>query len=531
MPLAASFTSGVLSELLRQLEYAPNETHQRQMIAAEELLEDIEETRLYPEDFITYRITGYRSDRPGARTSVVGEALRRDLVTFIQSLSWDLDLPLQMPRGMAVEMDEVARRLGVSRRTLQRCRREGLVLHYVRLADGHRRLACYPDSLERFLAHSSGRVSRASSFSRLDPGDREAIIERARVIAFEDGTSLNEAARRIAIEHGRGHETIRGILRANDRDSGSPIFQEHGPLTERDVRLIERARRRGIPLAEVGDRLGKSVAALHRAMLRERRRRLRSLPLLWGGNEGDEHLLDAPSLHVDLPHHAIFHETSLLEGSRAVDVDSPGIMLDLKAKSMLVANAASAIAKLPRTPNVAELDIIETRLRHASMLQLRVMLACLPATVDVIESQAHQPLGGLPPGERRSFLQLAVDVLLETIEGVDVHAEVDLSDHCAIAMQAELDRRDTPFKSGRASARYRPAILGLDRMFYEEIPWTWLVPTSSILRRIDEADSRNADLARRRYGLMGNSPRTLQQLADEEGATPATIERWIGSFW
>ena len=136
MPRTAAFTSGVLAELLRQLEYAPHSTHLRQMDAAEQLLDDLLPERLYPEDFITYRITGYRSDRPGTRTSVVGEALQRDLVTFIQSLSWELELPRDRSRGAAVEMDELARRLGVSRRTLQRCRNDGLVLHYVRQDDG-----------------------------------------------------------------------------------------------------------------------------------------------------------------------------------------------------------------------------------------------------------------------------------------------------------------------------------------------------------------------------------------------------------
>ena len=166
MPRTAAFTSGVLQELLRQLEYAPRETHLRQMDAAEDLLNDLHPDRLYPEDFITFRITGYRSDRPGDRVSVVGAALQRDLVTFIQALSWDLDLPTNGPRGSAVEMDALARRLGVSRRTLQRCRSEGLVLHFVRQDDGHRRLACYPDALDRFLNASGGRLASASSFSR-----------------------------------------------------------------------------------------------------------------------------------------------------------------------------------------------------------------------------------------------------------------------------------------------------------------------------------------------------------------------------
>ena len=179
------------------------------MDAAEQLLEDIEPDRLYPDDFIVYRITSYRIDRPDASTSVVGDALTRDLVNFIQQLSWDLSLDSRQPRGEAVAMDEVARRLGVSRRTLQRCRKDGLVMHWVR-GDGSRRvLSCFLDALDRFLERHGERLVRASRMTRMSMQEQEDLVREAHdMVTGDPVASLNEVAARLAAESGRGHETI-----------------------------------------------------------------------------------------------------------------------------------------------------------------------------------------------------------------------------------------------------------------------------------------------------------------------------------
>ena len=63
MPRTARFKIAAIQELLRQLEYAPAETRRRQMDAAEALIADLDPHQNYPEDFIIFRITGYRPDR------------------------------------------------------------------------------------------------------------------------------------------------------------------------------------------------------------------------------------------------------------------------------------------------------------------------------------------------------------------------------------------------------------------------------------------------------------------------------------
>ena len=73
MPRVARFKIAAVEDLLRQLEYAPAETRRRQMDAAERLIADIDPNQNYPQDFITFRITGYRPDAVDEPITFVGD--------------------------------------------------------------------------------------------------------------------------------------------------------------------------------------------------------------------------------------------------------------------------------------------------------------------------------------------------------------------------------------------------------------------------------------------------------------------------
>lgn len=523
MPRSAAFTSGVMQELLRQLEYAPPGTHHRQMDAAEELLEVVETNRLYPEDFITFRITGYRSDRPGPRTSVVGAALRRDLVTFIQCLSWDVELPRTLERGTAEDMDTLAGRLGVSRRTLQRCRQSGLVLHYVRGEDGQRRLACYPDALQRFMTDNPDRLSAAIAFTRISARQRASIIEQATGLAADDAISLNEAARRIALELGRSHEAVRGILRRHEQTLSAPVFREHGPLTRRDAMVIERARRRGIPMETLSDRFGKSVSALHRAMHRYRFDRLLALPLVRRHDRGGVSVDPPPSVSRGLPHHAMLDEQALLAGDAEPDLAL--LRMDRLAFDELCSDSAKGLIIEHGIPSVEQLDGVETTLRHAAMLHLRMMLQGIPPMRRRVEEHVQQPVPGLPVRERTAVLRLLVDMLDRAILEADPRSGDGIVVEAMRRLDEALESGAIPVRPRRATSRFRPVRGGVASIMLECIAWRWLVPTGSDR---DRAASRGAEVERlfiERYGFGGDAPCTLHSLAELHGTSASAIER------
>ena len=526
MPRTAAFTSVVLRELLRQLEYAPDETHRRQMDAAEQLLDDIEPERLYPDDFIVYRITSYRIDRPDASTSVVGDALTRDLVNFIQQLSWDLSLDPEQPRGRAVGMDELARRLGVSRRTLQRCRKAGLVMHWVRREGGRRVLSCFPDALDRFLERHGERLVRASRMTRLSIEEQEALVRGAgELVACEPGASLNEIAARLAAESGRGHETIRRLLRRNEERATKPLFSEHGPLRDRDIEMSIRARRRGVPARRIADHFGKSPDALHRAVLRHRRRRLAAIPIAWSSpGGGDELLLQEDAVRFGLPHPSCPGTSGAGEGT-AIE---PG--LDLRALNLLHARAAQGLEVMSPSPTVVELDEVETDLRWATMLHLRLVLLAWGPVGRIIEERLQQPLEALPREARLLYRDLSLGVINDQIERSDPNEADELMPRIERRLVSVLDRRSIVPTPGRASVRSRDAGDDLALLYSSCIPWPHLVPGTQRLASLEAMNGSDADLVRRRYGLDGSAPSRLSSLAEAGGTTITAIERRLGPF-
>ena len=246
MPRAPRFLASVVASLHHDLRFAPAATKFRQMEAAEALIPQLNHDLLYPMEFVVFRVTGYRPETDDRDAKVVGHALKQDLAVFVQAISAEIDVPSGTDRGEAIPLDEVAERLGVSRRTLQRRRGDGLVLHWVRSSEGERFLGCFPDALTRFREAYPGRHGRP--WRRTTSEEREGIMQRARSLAMTDGATFDSVASQISIESGRSRSTIRSILRRGDRFAQSPIFTISGPLTARDVAICRRARSVGIPL-------------------------------------------------------------------------------------------------------------------------------------------------------------------------------------------------------------------------------------------------------------------------------------------
>ena len=78
MPRAPRFRITAIEELYRQIQFAPASTREREMNAAEQLVADIDPAQTYPQEFVTYRITGYRPEHVDEPMMFVGEAPGQD---------------------------------------------------------------------------------------------------------------------------------------------------------------------------------------------------------------------------------------------------------------------------------------------------------------------------------------------------------------------------------------------------------------------------------------------------------------------
>jgi RNA polymerase primary sigma factor len=517
--------------------YAPAEARRRQMEAAERLVAQIDPGQIYPQEFVIFRITGYRPDRAEAPVALVGEALVGDLVTLIQRLSHGLRIASDEAGRTAVPLEDLTRRLKVSAKTLQRYRRRGLVCHYVVFPDGVKRLACFEDAVDRFVSRNRERIDRAATFSRTDDAVQQTMISEARQQRRETGLSLNAAARRLARKYGRAHETVRSILRRHDRIAGEPIFAERGPLRDRDVRLIHRAARMGVSPAVLARRFGKAPATIHRAINRRRGELLRELDLRFVSlpamdEDGAESaILGDPSASSDLlPRLPDRDALALIDAVHgAGEAAQAGERVLAVGYNLLKRRARRAIETLPTHPGSHQLDRAETDLRWAAMLKRRLVEIGLPGAVGAIERSLGRDVSLQPSEEIVALLQLSIEVVAETVETLDPRRQ-RLARAAGPAMSRALEARRHHPPPGRAATRHQPGSVVMAGPFGSLCPWQpWLALRPDLAALVDRLDPSQGRLVGLRYGLSGQKPLTLRELADQTGGNPSTVARLIAA--
>lgn len=330
MPPLPRLRSPVLIELERQLRFAPAEALRRHLERVETLASEIDPARSYPEDWVAFRVTGYRSStptsvtpgvtpkgavgemssalarsarpkpstarRPDAPTPsvapsspplITGPVLLADISALAERLSDAAGLTWSEARDhdQALDADDLCARWKISRKTLERCRRAGLPARRVAVDKGLSKLAFLPAVVKHFEKTHAPRLNRAASFTRIDDRTREAMLRRAARYRRRFNCSLNQVARRLADRYDRSHEAVRQLLmREEAKSAGSvpaspdrPSFDRRPPLRERQRRIILRAWRRGIDASDLASRFRLSRGAVNRALVVERARLLTTL--------------------------------------------------------------------------------------------------------------------------------------------------------------------------------------------------------------------------------------------------------------
>ncbi len=515
-----------MRELHRQLAYAPPAARRRHMDAAERLAAEIDAEQVYPQEFVIFRITGYRPDRAEAPVGLVGEALLTDLVTIIQRLSRSLALPPQRAGYGAVPLDDLARRFPVSPKTVQRYRRRGLICHAVTFPDGVQRLACFEDALERFMSRNRPRLEAAASFSRLPAPVRQSIIGEARQHRRQEGVSLNAAARRLAGKYGRAPETVRSLLLEHDRQGGDPIFAEPGPLRTRDLRVIHRAFRFGVPVGVLARRFGRTPATIHRVLLERRAELLRSLDLHPASGPGPGEKALAGAAAGLLPRLPQGDALALIEA--ACRPDRPNEAAErawVDAYRVLRHRAARAIAALPERPSASRLDEIETDLRWMAILKRLLAERGLPGALGAAEQAIGRRLAEQPAQEIRAMVRMAVEAVDETIEsGSGAHTR--LRSRSAFVMARRLAAAGHNPPARRAAMRHDLGSVTMTNPFEALCPrHARLGLRGDLAAHVPAQEAGERRLVVLRYGLEGHRPLAIRDLAEELRTTPSAAAR------
>lgn len=505
----------------------------RQMDAAERLLHEVEPDRVYPIDFIIFRITSFRpeSSQPDL---LPGGALIEDLAKFIERLSDAAALGVDeyAPRA-ALLMDEVGQRLNVSPTTLHRYRKQGLVAHQVVWPDGKKRLAVFKDALDRFVSAKSDRVRRAKEFSRVSDESVDRMHRRARRYA-DMGLSLNEAALRIARRFNRSHETVRQILmRRRASSPGDILFEDPQPLSDRDRAVILRAADFGAPVNLLVKRFKRSRSSIYRTIYEERLARLNGWAWNW---------IELPTFEIDGADQIILSPASVrtgfdpdatlggdaeewIAGARSTAPPSEDDELAWFAARHFLLNRADAERRslAADRPRGLTLDRIETRLRWASRLQLRIIHAFRGPILRALEIEVGGLLLNEAPHEIAGLHTLAMTTARDAAREFDPRREQRFETYLIFSLRRALARRPQT-ATGRRARRISQTSLYLRDFGWDLDPWQRILePPPRLRRNLPHLTPERRQVLIRRYGWAGDAPATLVEVGAALGKPPERI--------
>ncbi len=259
-----------------QLRFTPHRKKRQQLDAAERLIGTIEPQKEYPFDFVCFKITGYAPKEASAEAPIKGEELLADLHSFVSRLSADVAVPASMQKQKVYTVEELAKRFGISTKTINRWRRRGLVARKFVFDDGKKRLGFAESAVEKFAESNPEIAAKAGSFRRMTNSERRQIIRKSREIAAKTGLSRYQVIERVAAKTGKAHETIRyTILNYEQANPGKSVFRKAGGVVKPgQAAEVYKLYKQGSGIKELSERFERSKSSIYRII---KQRRMKAL--------------------------------------------------------------------------------------------------------------------------------------------------------------------------------------------------------------------------------------------------------------
>jgi RNA polymerase sigma factor (sigma-70 family) len=265
-----------LEQLLVQLKFTPEKKRLKQLDAAEKLFSIVKREKEYPFEFVCFRITGFHPTGPGADELIRGDILLDDLQIFISVLSGQLTIPADEQKEKVYTIEELAKTLGVSTKTVSRWRDRGLLVKKYIFSDGRKRFGFLQSTVDQFLKDSPNLIDGAKNYARLTDEQKKQIINQAAKLTADTNLSRYQIINKISAEMGKCHETIRYVLqnyeKASAEKSGTVFIT--GALEPAQAAEIYRLYKQGCKVKELMKRYHRNRSSIYRIINRRRARAL-----------------------------------------------------------------------------------------------------------------------------------------------------------------------------------------------------------------------------------------------------------------
>jgi RNA polymerase primary sigma factor len=268
----------------QQLRFAPLDRRLAQISRVEKLLGELDPHRKYAFPSLYYEITRQETDQH-TDLQLSGREISHDLRLYVEDLSDSANIPAEAAGERVLTVNELAKELNVSAKTIARWRHLGLVSRRF-IFEGRKRLGFLQSSVDRFVDHNRLRVLRGAQFSQLSEEERQTIIARARALA-QQGKCPAAVTKQLAQETGRSAETIRYTLKRFDQEHpDEALFPGyHGPMRPEMKWRIYQLHRRGESIVALAQRFYRTKKGIRRILAEMRAQRILELPLTYIANE------------------------------------------------------------------------------------------------------------------------------------------------------------------------------------------------------------------------------------------------------
>jgi hypothetical protein len=421
-------------------------------------------------------------------------------------------------------------RWSVSRKTLERMRRRGLIAQRYRDDDRVVHLAFTLSAIEDYEKRQGESVRAAGGFDRIEP---EAVARLAQVgdrAMRRFGWSLNDTAEKLATRTGRGRETMRQLLARSTQREAS------GALGPRERRIIDRASQRSVPITVIATRYDRTPDAIRLIVNQRRLSRLRRWRLPVASSIGDdafEAMLEHPLLRAPVRRPGATTIGAFLE--EAVASGKP----DAKAERVLAAVHRGLLARAGviarsmsrSSPRAIAIDRAEADLRFAAIVRRELIRSELGMVKSAIEGRLGVTLASLAPRHAILAHDAAIDALIvatgsfDPTRGGRLAASAGLAINKALA-PVERTIREQPDPRGGAGETPQAGLRDWTRRV---APWCrWLDLPPGFEQRIGALPSPGDKTIALLHGLLSGPPLSAGEIAEELGLSRVAVVRSIG---
>ncbi len=515
-----------IRELAHQLRISPRHLRPGQVEGVVRLIDEVlDPANAYPFDLVCFHITGYRAKAAAPDGSLPAKELIHDLAGLVDEITTDCPISAGSVPGPVHDAAQLAQRLSVSTKTVQRWRWRGLLGLKLAWPDGSVKVGFCEPTVSRFVTRHPDLVRRAAAFRNLSAEEKTRLIRRARELAKVRRTTLHEVAKQIAEETGRAVETVRYTIRRHDsRNKDRPVFDEAGrPVVNLEHQRLYHAHRAGASAEDLAAKGALTVASVRRIVREMRVRELQAKPPEFIYNlEFDAPGAEAAILGTDANGSASRDsrsvvDTSLLRPTEERELFRRYNYVKCKARTRL-----DAIE--PTRVKAARLATIESLLRQAERIRNRIA----QANLRLVTSIAKRHLGP----KSMDFAEAISDgnlSLLRAIEKFDYARGFKFSTYASWAIIRNY-ARTIPEEHYRM-ARY---VTGTDELLAaaadaraDSRPDHKLAGVGEAVAQVlDLLNTRERAVVADRYGLTSDQgPRTLAQTGRTLGVTKERIRQ------